>query len=182
MNQVTVVVCGAKHRNGSLAKTLKRALSAYGGVQWYDGETIACPEKSPGFLVYECAKVPAVISGKGILVFDNGFKMEETKPAEFSDGFIPILDGENQEAAKILRGTGKIAVTCSASSKGTLSIASIDEDRASISLQRDIRLLNETVAEPMEIIAALSQKTPAYPLMAACGVLLLAGIEGNYAF
>ena len=81
-----------------------------------------------------------------------------------------------------MKGTGKSAVTCSPSARGTLSIASLDYERAAVSLQRDLRILDGSVVEPMEIIVGLSQKTPAYPLMAACGILLLSGVEGSYYF
>ena len=54
-----------------------------------------------------------------------------------------------------MKGTGKIAVTCSPSARGTLSIASLDYERAAVSLQRDLRILDGSVVEPMEIIVGL---------------------------
>lgn len=182
MGQITIIHCGPKSKNGAMSRVLKRALCAYGGVQWFDGTTISCPEQTPRFLLYECPGIPKITAGRGILVFDNGFVYSQDGSHTFSDGFVPVLDGENKEAARALRGTGKIAVTCSASARGTLSIASLDYERAAVSLQRDLRTLNGSVAEPMEMIVGLSQETPAYPLMAACGILLLSGIEGSYYF
>lgn len=182
MRQITVIHCGAKSRNGMLSQVLKRALSAYGGVQWFDGNEVSCPEEEPRFLLYECSDFPEIPTGGGVLVFDDDFVFPDRGRAVFSDGFVPILDEKNREAARALRGTGKIAVTCSSSAKGTLSIASLDYERAAVSLQRDLRLLDGKVLEPMELIVGLSRETPAYPLMAACGVLLLAGVEGGYMF
>ena len=164
MGQITIVHCGVKNKNGIMSRVLRRALSAYGGVQWFDGAAVSCPDQTPRFLLYECTGIPQITSGAGILVFDNGFVYSQEASRAFSDGFVPILEGENKEAAKALKGTGKIAVTCSPSARGTLSIASLDYERA------------------MEIIVGLSQKTPAYPLMAACGILLLSGVEGSYYF
>lgn len=182
MNQITIVHCGPKSKNGAMSRVLRRALSAYGGVQWFDGSAVSCPDRTPRFLLYECPEIPKITTGTGVLVFDNGFIYSQEGSRAFSDGFVPILDGDNKEAAKALRGTGKIAVTCSSSARGTLSIASLEYERAAVSLQRDLRILNGSVAEPMEIIVGLSQETPAYPLMAACGILLLSGVEGSYCF
>ena len=182
MGQITIVHCGVKNKNGIMSRVLRRALSAYGGVQWFDGAAVSYPDQTPRFLLYECTGIPQITSGAGILVFDNGFVYSQEASRAFSDGFVPILEGENKEAAKALKGTGKIAVTCSPSARGTLSIASLDYERAAVSLQRDLRILDGSVVEPMEIIVGLSQKTPAYPLMAACGILLLSGVEGSYYF
>ena len=182
MGQITIVHCGVKNKNGIMSRVLRRALSAYGGVQWFDGAAVSCPDQTPRFLLYECTGIPQITSGAGILVLDNGFVYSQEASRAFSDGFVPILEGENKEAAKALKGTGKIAVTWSPSARGTLSIASLDYERAAVSLQRDLRILDGSVVEPMEIIVGLSQKTPAYPLMAACGILLLSGVEGSYYF
>ena len=137
MGQITIVHCGVKNKNGIMSRVLRRALSAYGGVQWFDGAAVSCPDQTPRFLLYECTGIPQITSGAGILVFDNGFVYSQEASRAFSDGFVPILEGENKEAAKALKGTGKIAVTCSPSARGTLSIASLDYERAAVSLQRD---------------------------------------------
>ena len=109
MGQITIVHCGVKNKNGIMSRVLRRALSAYGGVQWFDGAAVSCPDQTPRFLLYECTGIPQITSGAGILVFDNGFVYSQEASRAFSDGFVPILEGENKEAAKALKGTGKIA-------------------------------------------------------------------------
>ena len=73
MGQITIVHCGVKNKNGIMSRVLRRALSAYGGVQWFDGAAVSCPDQTPRFLLYECTGIPQITSGAGILVFDNGF-------------------------------------------------------------------------------------------------------------
>ena len=42
MGQITIVHCGVKNKNGIMSRVLRRALSAYGGVQWIDGAAVSC--------------------------------------------------------------------------------------------------------------------------------------------
>ena len=105
MGQITIVHCGVKNKNGIMSRVLRRALSAYGGVQWFDGAAVSCPDQTPRFLLYECTGIPQITSGAGILVFDNGFVYSQEASRAFSDGFVPILEGENKEAAKALKTT-----------------------------------------------------------------------------
>ena len=94
MGQITIVHCGVKNKNGIMSRVLRRALSAYGGVQWFDGAAVSCPDQTPRFLLYECTGIPQITSGAGILVFDNGFVYSQEASRAFSDGFVPILEGE----------------------------------------------------------------------------------------
>ena len=182
MGQITIIHCGPKSKKRSDEQSVKTGAVRIGGVQWFDGTTISCPEQTPRFLLYECPGIPKITAGRGILVLTTALFILRTEAIPFQMGSCRFWTGENKEAARALRGTGKIAVTCSASARGTLSIASLDYERAAVSLQRDLRTLDGSVAEPMEMIVGLSQETPAYPLMAACGILLLSGIEGSYYF
>ena len=53
MGQITIVHCGVKNKNGIMSRVLRRALSAYGGVQWFDGAAVSCPDQTPRFLLYD---------------------------------------------------------------------------------------------------------------------------------
>ena len=41
MGQITIVHCGVKNKNGIMSRVLRRALSACGGVQWFDSAVSA---------------------------------------------------------------------------------------------------------------------------------------------
>ena len=46
LGQITIVHCGVKNKNGIMSRVLRRALSAYGGVQWFDGAAVSCPDQN----------------------------------------------------------------------------------------------------------------------------------------
>lgn len=90
MGQITIVHCGVKNKNGIMSRVLRRALSAYGGVQWFDGAAVSCPDQTPRFLLYECTGIPQITSGAGILVFDNGFVYSQEASRAFPMALFPF--------------------------------------------------------------------------------------------
>lgn len=168
----TVIVCGAL-KDSHVTQSVKQALRAYGGVQSFDGSRIDSAERF-SFLLYECENVPVIQMEKGILVFKNSFEPK----GEYSipGGIISVLDSQNMHAAAALSGTGRPAISCGTSARETLSTASIGYNAAVVSLQRDIKTINDDVLEPQDFKVEQSGEAGAYPLLAACAVLLLSGV------
>ena len=169
-----VVLCSCR-RDQSLYHILLRALSNYGGVQAMLGNTLYTSCQDPHFTLFCTHSAPRADNTKGVLVFDENFKNAGSFP--LSQGLIPVLESNNKKAVSHLKDTSHIAITCGTGLRDTLSIASLDDMRATISLQRELTSINGDAYEPHDFIAHLSQKTDVYPLLAVCGTLLLCGIK-----
>lgn len=168
----TVVLCGEREDAG-IRRILMRVLSRYGGIQWYDGQKIQASRKNPEFFLYETTHIPKCEETEGILIFKNLFYLHQGEKAP--EGFVPILDAQNIAAASALQGTQAVGITCGASPRDTLSMASLRDDSAVISLQREIKDLGGKRWEPHDRTIRLEMRSEMYPILVSCAVLLLSG-------
>ena len=157
----TVVLCGEREDTG-IRRVLVRALSRYGGVQWYDGRRLQASRPAPEFFLYETTHLPKAEQVEGILIFKNLFYLHEKEKAPV--GFVPVLDAQNLAAASALRGTQAIGITCGASPRDTLSMASLRDDSAVVSLQRELRDLSGKIWEPHDRAIRLEAGAEMYPI------------------
>lgn len=171
-----IIVYGKK-RDISISRTLIKCLSKYGGVQYSipneTGFSGCCT--TPSFFLLDLPRMDKFISDqKGCIIFKNSFN--KFSASLFQTHLTPIFDAQNMEAHKVLAGTNKIVITCGTSAKDTLSLASLQENLAVISLQRYIKTFNSDVIEPHDFTVKFSEKIDVYPLLSTCAVLLLSGI------
>jgi|GEM_PF-1935049 len=89
--------------------------------------------------------------------------------------YLPVLESGNTPAANMLAHTGGSAVLCGMSPRDTLSLSSTGFPHSMVSIQRDLRTVDNRILEPSEIPVTLSAPAPEYPLLAACAALLLSG-------
>lgn len=176
----TILLCG-KRDDDSTSKILLEALEHYGGVQYFDGTSLIKTENNdrPEFFLYGCEKIPQTASN-GILLFKNSFCFEQQQ--KIPSGFIPVFESRNVQAAAALKGTGIVGVTCGTSAKDILSIASLEDTSATISLQRSVKTLTGLVLEPYDLTIQLKKPVNPFPLLMICSVLLLSGIPSNSEF
>jgi hypothetical protein len=179
----TILLCG-KSDDNAIGKLLLDALVNYGGMQFYDGARLIRVGKDhyPEFFLYESEKIPQTKSNSGILLFKNSFRFETEQPQKISSEFIPVFESHNTHAAAALKGTGIVGVTCGTSPKDVLSIASLSDTGATVSLQRNVKILTGEVLEPLDITLQFKNPVSPFPLLAACSVLLLSGIPSNSEF
>lgn len=182
----TVLLCG-KSDDNSIGKVLLDALENYGGVQFYDGSNLIQKRKnshvdSLEFLLYDCEKIPKVNGNEGILLFKNSFHFKSEQQSQNFSGFIPVFESHNTHAAAALKGTGIVGVTCGTSAKDILSIASLSDVDATVSLQRSVKILTGEVLEPLDISIRLKMPVSPFSLLAICSVLLLSGVPANSEF
>lgn len=184
---VPVVVCGENKKcEDRLVGTLSRSFSKYGNVIEYrnlsfteNQDIIKSINKNSmkNFIIYELPKIPIVNKTKGILIFKNSFKYDNTELK--LDKLIPIVDDQNKQAISILSHTGTSAISCGMAMHNTLSIASIDENNAIISLQRDIKTLSDSIIEPHDFPVYYSKRIDVFSLLAVSAVLLLSNIDSS---
>jgi hypothetical protein len=177
----TIVLCGRNNDN-VISLKLADVLGKYGGAQLFDGESLirTGDKNNPSFLIYVCERFPKLKIENGILLLKNNFEYD--KQLVIPSGFIPVFESHNVNAAAALKGTGLIGVTCGTSCKDTLSVASLDETSATVSLQRNIKTLTDEILEPHEITIKLQKEISPFTLLTICSVLLLSGVSSNGIF
>ncbi len=175
-----VVLCG-KRNDPVVCDPLLKALSHYGGALYFNGRTLKSVQDpgtdTPRFVVYDCEEIPDLNLEKGILLFKNSFCGSSAR--SIPAGVLTVFESYNGRAAGALKGTGVVAITCGTSAKDTLSVASLDEMSATVSLQRTVKDLSGTVLEPRDVAVELDSLLSPYQLLAVCSVLLLSGEDPN---
>lgn len=169
-----VLLC-SNGKNANLHESITTALTCYGGVQSYSPESIYTTKENPLFCFSSSIAIPHTQNIKGVIVFDDAFKACGKK--QVINSLIPIIHSQNKKAIAQLKDTNCVAITCGTSAKDTLSLASINDKNASISLQRELTDVYGNAIEPMDITVTLQKERGVYPTLAACAALLLCGID-----
>lgn len=174
MPVVTLCSCRKDH---DLFDALYRALSQNGGVQSFCRNELKSSCENPLFSLCHTSCIPHMHGISGVLVFDGGFKSGGS--FELSQSLVPVLDSDNKKALSRLKDAGRVAITCGTGSRDTLSIASISETRATVSLQRELVDIYGNRVEPRDIIVTFENRMEVYPLLAVCATLLLCGADAD---
>ncbi len=85
-----------------------------------------------------------------------------------------IANAEDPDSISLLSGKHAPVITCGRSSKNTISISSVTEDRISLSLNRSLQTLNG-ICEPLEQSYPLIPDIPLYDYMAAFAACIILG-------
>ena len=108
---------------------------------------------------------------KGIFIFKSNLQFQDN--IIIPSGFLAILPSYSCNAASILKNINVFAVTCGTSSRDTISLSSLNNLRAVISLQRNVRSVDGELILPHEIVVDLNEQIAIYPLLASIAVLVL---------
>lgn len=117
-------------------------------------------------------KINNVNCKRCVAVFKEGFK---DSGITLDGAITAVLPSGNHCAANVLARCAVPALTCGFSSKDTLTLSSLGNENAVISLGRRIKTLAGLSIEPIEIPVALSGEYDGYTLLACAAVLLLTG-------
>lgn len=175
----TIVLCG-KQSDTALSQVLLKALCRHGRVQYFNGTHLkSIPGEAPGvFCIYDCERLPVINTPNTILVFKNSFTPSAGK-RELPYGISAVFSSRCEKAAEQLLGEPVIPVACGTSSKDTLSVASLTDGSACVSLLRSLCTLTDEILEPKDITVVLQNEIGTYSLLAACAVCLLCGIDSE---
>lgn len=173
-----IILC-SKGKGGFLKKTIETALSSYGGVLSISADRLFKSCENPLNCFFKTDRIPESLNCFGTIVFDSDFVNSSNQLA--SDGFVPILETGNTKAVNCLSGFFGQVITCGTGRKDTLSVASIDDNRATISLQREIKDFSGNVIEPHDfnVKSSGSLSKNLYHTLASCAVLLLIGADSS---
>ena len=169
---IPIILYGEKN-DTSISIRLCRVLQRNGGVLHIcDGNITEYSIGTPNFLIYETDDIENFNSSSGILLFKTS-QNSNTQKAALSDRIISIVESDNVAALKMLKDNGSDTVTCGMSSKDTITLSSIGENIAVLSIQREMKAVDGTAIQPSEIQVKLSKHIEGYPLLSVCAVLLL---------
>ena len=172
MNIIILLGDAGEH---ALRDALLPALERYGGVL-YAGERqiFRLTTETPSFFVYDCERVPELQPDRGVLLFKGGCAGQAIS---LPPGFCAVLEGSNRGAAALLRGSRSPVATFGMSARDTLSVASLDEGGAVLSLQRSVAALDSRLLEPHDFRVLGRAGVAPRELLAVSMTLLLCGVE-----
>lgn len=119
---------------------------------------------------------PTVILLKNNAVLPEPFRLPPTAAVAF--------DGENSRVSAFLKKIGGSGVDFGTSPRSTVSLSSMTDTSATVSVQRNLVLVDGRILEPCEIPVTLSVPMSPRQVLASVAVLLLAGVpwESGYCF
>ena len=174
----TVLLYGADEE-GKIRDTLLAALRAASpevGVLHMAPKSLAMfpPEaQTPGFLVVEDAPMAYIRMPRGVAVLCPG--VTTRRGSRIPSGFCAVVDPGSEGAIRLLLKNGVETVTCGLSPKDTITFSSIGQEHAVVALQRGLRTLDGSIAEPAELPIRFEARHTGFGLLASVAVLLLLG-------
>lgn len=170
-----VLLCGGSAAEQRLGETLAR----YGSVlRMRRGALAQIGAGSPVFLLYEFDRIPKVTVNGGVLLL--GSRLHPARIA-LPPGLVPVFDSGNAAAVRQLAHRQERGVACGCAPQDTLSLASLSDTQAVVSLQRELTTLDGVRVEPQDLTLRLAEPDKHAPphalfeLMALSAVLLLCG-------
>lgn len=121
--------------------------------------------------------LPQAIEKGNITVFDSNCRYD----VACAEG-VCVASSCCSSAIKSIAQSGARGITCGTGSIDTLSVASCEDGRMMISLQRDVKTLSGGVIEPCEIMVKTDSRPHIYPILATVATLLLCDVpfENGY--
>ena len=164
----TILLFG-EAQDHTLRNALLPALERYGGVL-YAGERqiFRLTTEKPAFFFFVFER---------ILLFKGS--CTGNSPLSLPDGFCCVLESDNHRAAALLQNSHFPVVTCGMGAKDTLSVASLDDGNAVLSLQRSVAALDGRILEPHDFRVSICTGTGPRQILAVSMTLLLSGIESG---
>ncbi|HCC35017.1 MAG TPA: hypothetical protein DEQ02_05060 [Ruminococcaceae bacterium] len=170
----TVILFGSKNERQT-GERLCGAFEKNGGVYFIKDNLLMLGGGAPSFLLCEYESLPETSVKQGIVIFKN--EISKYSRIDIPSGFTAVVDSENAPALSLLKQRKIQTVTCGMSSHDTLSISSVKEDRAAVSLQRAIVRLDGSEMEACEIPMKFEAFPGDYALLCCCAALILTGTD-----
>ena len=168
-----ILLCGGSPAERRLAP----ALAQYGTVlRLCRSGLTQLGTGAPVFLLYEFDRVPDA-SLHGVLLL--GRRLPAARAA-IPPQLIPVFDSGNAAAVQLLAHHRRAGIACGCAAQDTLSLASLSDTQAVVSLQRELTTLDGARVEPRDLTIRFAQPENDPPrelfeLMALSAVLLLCG-------
>lgn len=152
---------------------LCRTLAKYGGVlHLCNGDINEISVGSPYFLVYETEHLNSLQIENTVVIFNNTNNLDCPKIPQ-SCNISCIVNSQDSSALSKLLSLSTPTIVCGMSAKDSITISSIGETQAVISIQREITLLSGKNLEPCEFKVANIDKVDEEDLLIMCAILIL---------
>lgn len=140
--------------SGRFSKLLAEQLSPYYKVAIWAETAYIRQTEDIDFLIMETASLAQITSEQGVLIFTDTAALPSLSLA---GNIVAILNSADKSGLQATADNKIKAITCGLSSKDTLTVSSISDSDAVVSLQRNITSFAGAVIEPAEFPIALRE-------------------------
>lgn len=177
---VTVILYG-EIKDKSITSKLCRVLSDYGGVLYFsDLKAIRYGAHTDvSFVVCECDKMCEISIPNCIVIFKS--KQTNSCHIKLCKSAISIVESCNKKAIHAIGGNQNPCVSCGMSSNDTVTLSSICDTDAIISIQRSITEISGNIIEPCDVTVKQKNFCDGFTLLSTFCALTLSGYmkDGN---
>ena len=167
----TVVLCG---KNGEkISDEICKMLSSNGIIRICDNiVTQNC--NTPKFCIIECKNPKelqlseAVIVVVGTIMYKNNITLK-------GKNIVGIVYSSDKAALQLFKDTNISVITCGMAEEDTISLSSIKDDSAIVSINRKIKSLKGKIIEPQEHKLNINAPLNDYSLLVATALVLSSG-------
>ena len=166
-------------KDKSITSKLCRVLSNYGGVLYFsDTKAMKYGDFSDiTFTIYECDNLHEINIPHSIVIFKS--KQTTDCTIKLCDTVISITESSNQRAITAISGNNNPCVSCGMSCNDTITLSSISDSDAIISVQRSITDIKGNIIEPCDITVKLKHFCDGFILLSTfCFIILSGEIKG----
>lgn len=167
--------------NGILTDTILQVCKKYGGVLFVGRHKIFQTCENPDFLIMQIYDFSEINLSGVISVFGNDYKNNCNQKLNIHN-MTSIVDTSvnTKNILKFVSEIGGTAISCSMCGHDTVTVSGIEENENFneylISLTRCVKTISGNIIEPHDF-RVRTDKKEIYPILAACGVLILCGID-----
>ncbi|NCC87476.1 MAG: hypothetical protein EOM05_06360 [Clostridia bacterium] len=167
-----IVIYGECNKN-LIGLKLCRTLSHYGGVLYFCGGDISeVSVGTPCFIVYETECINSLQVEDAVIIFNNS-KNENCPKITSSCNISCIVNSQDSQALSNLLPISLPAIVYGMSAKDSITISSINENSAVISVQRELVLQSGKILEPCEFKVLNIESLDKDDILTICSVLIL---------
>lgn len=171
---VTIILYG-EIKDKSITSKLCRVLSDYGGVLYFsDLKAIQYGSSSnTAFIIFECDKMCEISIPDCIVIFKS--KQTSSCHIKLCNSTISIVESSNKKAIHSIGGNQNPCISCGMSSNDTVTLSSISDTDAIISIQRSIKELSGKTIEPCDVTVKQKNFCDGFALLSTFCTLALSG-------
>lgn len=176
---VTLVLYG-DIKDKSITSKLCRVLSDYGGVLYFtDTKTVKYGNfTDTSFIIYECDNLQEITIPNSIVIFKS--KQTNEHIIKLSNSVICITESSNHKAIASIQGNNSTCISCGMSGNDSVTLSSISDTDAIISIQRSLTDINGKTIEPCDITVKFKQFYDGFSLLSIFCFLILSGKNEGY--
>ena len=175
---ITLILYG-DIKDKSITSKLCRVLSDYGGVLYFsDSKAVRYGNfDTISFIILECDNVHEISIPNCIVIFKS--KQSGSCHIKLCNTAISIVESSNKNAIRAISGNDNPCISCGMLANDTITLSSISDTGAIISIQRCINEINGSAIEPCDVNVKLKNFCDGFTLLSIFCFLTLAGYMNN---